>query len=190
MKNKGQFLRYCKLSDQFNNAPVTIQDEIVKTDSQGARSTKVISALPKVREMKDAMDKALNEQRNLMSPELAIFNKDLFSSKEEIVAEVERGLQKALSQWIGYVDQDSGETKSQLEEPEADDATVAEESSEARDLSANVETDQDKGNKNAVEKKDRSLKLLKSLNDTFSRDVNESQPSTRKALRSTTLQQK
>ena len=117
--------------------------------------------------MKDVMDKALNEQRTLMSPKLAIVSKDLFSSKEEILAEVERGLQKALIQWIGYVDQDSGETKSQLEEPEADNATVAEESSEARDLSANVETDQDKGNKISVEKMDRSLKLLKSPNDTF-----------------------
>ena len=49
LKNKGQCLRYCKLSDQFNNAHVTNQDEIVKTDSliaQGARSTKVKSALP------------------------------------------------------------------------------------------------------------------------------------------------
>ena len=65
LKNKGQFLRYCKLSDQFNNVRVTIRDEIVKTDSliaQGARSTKNKSALPKVREMKDVMDKDLNEQ--------------------------------------------------------------------------------------------------------------------------------
>ena len=51
LKDKGQFLRYCKLSDQYNDAHVKIQDEIVKKDSliaQGARSTKVKSALPKV----------------------------------------------------------------------------------------------------------------------------------------------
>ena len=54
LNDKGQFLRYCKLSDQFNDARVKIQDEIVTTDSlitQGARSNKVKSALPKVREI-------------------------------------------------------------------------------------------------------------------------------------------
>ena len=172
-KNNGQFLRYCKLSDQFNNARVTIQDEIVKTDlliAQGARSTKVKSALPNVRQMKDVMDKDLNEQRTLMCPELANVKKDFFSPKKAILAEVERDFQKATLQWVGYVNQDSEEIKSQLEEPEADDATVAEERSKARDLSPNVETDQDKRKKNAVEKTNQSLKLLKSLNDTFSRD--------------------
>ena len=42
LKDKCQFLRYCKLSDQFNDVLVKIQDEIFKTDSliaQGARST-------------------------------------------------------------------------------------------------------------------------------------------------------
>ena len=37
--DKGQFLRFCKLSDQFYNSHVKIQEEIVKTDSliaQGA----------------------------------------------------------------------------------------------------------------------------------------------------------
>ena len=64
LKDKGQFLRYCKLSDQFNDARVMIQEEIVTTDSliaQVARSTKVKSALPKVREIKDEIDKTLKE---------------------------------------------------------------------------------------------------------------------------------
>ena len=85
LKDKGQFFRYCKLSDQFNDARVNIQDEIVKTDSlieQGARSTKVKSALPKVREMKDVMDKALEEQRTLMSPEFVTVNRDFFHRKK------------------------------------------------------------------------------------------------------------
>ena len=59
------------------------------------------------------MDKALNEQRTPMSPEFAIVNRDFFSSKEAILAEVERELQEARVQWIGYVNQDSWETKSQ-----------------------------------------------------------------------------
>ena len=46
LKDKGQFLRYCKLSDQFNDPHVKIQDGIVTTDSliaQGARPTSQIS---------------------------------------------------------------------------------------------------------------------------------------------------
>ena len=52
---KMKFLRYCTMSDQFNNARDTIQDQIARKDSliaQGARPTKVKSALQKVREMK------------------------------------------------------------------------------------------------------------------------------------------
>ena len=59
LKNKGQFLRCCKLSDQFYNANIQFHDGTVKTDSliaRGARSTNVKSALPKDREMKDVME--------------------------------------------------------------------------------------------------------------------------------------
>ena len=93
LTDKGQFLRFCKLSDQFYNSHVKIQEEIIKTDSliaQGARSTMVKSALPKVREMKDEMDKAMYEQRILMNLDYAY--QDFFSSKEAILAEVEREL--------------------------------------------------------------------------------------------------
>ena len=117
--------------------------------------------------MKDAMDKTLNEQRTLTSPEFAIVNKNVFSSKEAVLAAVEIELQKATIQGIGYVDNNTRETKSQLDEPETDDATVAEENSEAKDLSTNPRQTR---KKNAVENMDQSLKLLKSLNDKFSRD--------------------
>ena len=93
--DKGEFLRFCKLSDQFYNSHVKIQEEIVKSDSltaQGARSTKVKSALPKVREMKDEMDKTLYEQRTLMN--LGYANQDLFSSKEAILADVKENFRK------------------------------------------------------------------------------------------------
>ena len=142
LKDECQFLRYCKLSDQFHDAPVKIQDEIVKTYSliaQGARSTKVKSALPKVREIKDVMDQALKEQRTLMN--LHFGNREFFAPKEAILAEVERELQKATIEWIGYVDPDSKEKNSQSETQIADDETVVEESSEARELSVNSETD-------------------------------------------------
>ena len=141
LKDKGQFLRYCKLSDQFHDARVKIQDEIVKTDSliaQGARSTKVKSALPKVREIKDVMDQTLKEQRTLMN--LHFGNREFFAPKEAILAEVERELHKATIEWISYVDPDSKDKYSQSETHNADDETVVEESSEARELSVNAET--------------------------------------------------
>ena len=93
-----------------------------------------------------------------------------FSSREVILAEVERELQKATTEWIGYVDPESKDANSPSENLEAEDATVAEASSETHDLSAITETDQGKRKKNAVEKMDQSLILLKSLNDTFPKD--------------------
>ena len=48
--------------------------------------------------MKDELDKALYGQRTLMN--LGYANQDFFSSKEAILAEVERELQKATIEWI------------------------------------------------------------------------------------------
>ena len=78
--------------------------------------------------------------------------------------------ENATIQWFGYVDPEIREAKSKSEKPEEDDEAVAEESSETHDILADAETDQGKRKKNAVEKMDQSLKLLRSLNDTFSRD--------------------
>ena len=105
------------------------------------------------------MDQALKEQRTLMN--LHFGNLEFFALKEAILAEVERELQKAAIEWIGYVDPDSKDKNSQSETHNADDEAVVEESSEARELSVNAETDQGKRKKNAVEKMDQSLKLLK-----------------------------
>ena len=114
------------------------------------------------------MDQTLKEQRTLMN--LRFGNREFFAPKEAILAEVERELQKATIEWIGYVDPDSREKNFQSETHNADDETVVEENSEPRELSLNAETDQGERKKNAVEKMDQSLKLLKSLNYTFSRD--------------------
>ena len=59
---------------------------------------------------------------------------------------------------------------SQSEMPAADTEAVFEEGSATLNLSANAETDHDGRKRSAVEKVDQSLKLLRSLNDTISRD--------------------
>ena len=80
MKDKSHFLRYCKLSDQFFDARNKINEEIKMTDSliaQGARSSRIKASLPRVLEIKDVMDKALNEQRSLIKQKLC--NPNFFS---------------------------------------------------------------------------------------------------------------
>ena len=91
------------------------------------------------------------------------------SSNEAVLAEVERELQKATVEWISYVHPESRDMNSQSEVPAADNETMFEEGSATLNLSANAETDDD-GRKRSVDKKDQSLKFLKSLNETFSRD--------------------
>ena len=120
--------------------------------------------------MKDVLEKALIEQRSLMRPEFAILNQNFVSSNEAILAEDERALQNAKIECICYLDPDSREMYFQSLTLGADDATAAEESSEIQDLPANVETDQRKRKKNAVDKMEQSFKFLKSPNDTFPRD--------------------
>ena len=75
--------------------------------------------------MKDIMDKALKEQRTLMI--LDFSNRDFFSLKEAILAEVEDELQKATIEWIGFVDRDSKDTNTASENLAAEDAAIAEE---------------------------------------------------------------
>ena len=121
-----------------------------------------------------------------MRPEFAILNQNFVSSNEAILAEDERALQNAKNECICYLDPDSREMYFQSLKLGADDATAAEESSETQGLPANVETDQSKRKKNAVDKMEQSFKFLKSPNDTFPRDES---TNTIKALQSTTLRQ-
>ena len=118
--------------------------------------------------MKDEMDKALKEQQTLMK--LHFGNRELFAPKEAILTEVERDLPEATIESIGYVDPDSKDTNTAPENLAAEDATITEERSETHNLSTNPKTDQGKRKKSAVEKMEQSLKLLKSFNDTISRD--------------------
>ena len=108
------------------------------------------------------------EQRTLIN--LQFGNGEFFAPKETTLAEVEKKLQKATIERIGYVDPDSKDTNTASENLAAEDATIAEKRSETHKPSTYPGTDQGKRKKSAVEKLDQSLKLLKSFNDTFSRD--------------------
>ena len=118
--------------------------------------------------LKDAIDKAPNEPQSLLKQDFG--NQNLGSSKEAFLAEVETEFQKATIEWISYVDPESRSMTSQSEVPSSDTETVFKENSTVLNLSANAETDHDGRKRSAVERMDQSLKLLKSLNDTISRD--------------------
>ena len=90
------------------------------TDSliaQGARSSRIKSSLNRVREFKDAMDKAPNEQRNLVKQDFG--NRNFFSSQEAILAEVETELRGTTIERISYVNPESKEKNSQSKLPVA-----------------------------------------------------------------------
>ena len=166
MKDKSHLLRYCKLSDQFFNARDKINEKIKMTVlliAWSTRSSRVKSSLPRIREIKDALDKVLKQRRSLIMQDVC--NQNFFSSKVAILVEVQTVLQKARIEWDSYVDPESRSMNSQSEIGAAD-----EDSSATQNLLANAGTDHDGCEKSAVEKMDQSLKLLRSLNDTTSRD--------------------
>ena len=96
LHEKGQFLFYYVLSDQFRHARAGNQQEILQTDSliaQVTRWTEIKSFQPKERQMKDATHKALSEHRILMPLHLLELN--IFRQNETVLVEVETELQKA-----------------------------------------------------------------------------------------------
>ena len=79
LKDRGKFLRYRKLSEQFFIARGKIKEKIKMTDSliaQGAISSRIKASLPKVREFKNEMDKTLSKQRSLIKQEFG--NRNFF----------------------------------------------------------------------------------------------------------------
>ena len=56
---------------------------------------------------------------------LHLGNREFFAPKEATLAEVERELQKATIEWIGYVDPDSKNRNTSSENLPAEDATIS-----------------------------------------------------------------
>ena len=68
LMREGEFMNYCKLSGQWFHTKDEILREKAKNDNlmeEGARTIRVKSALAKIQEKKDVLDKVLKQQRSL-----------------------------------------------------------------------------------------------------------------------------
>ena len=100
---ESDFMNYCKLSGQWFHTRDEILQEKANIDNlmkEGARTIRVKSALAKIQEKKDVLDKVLKQQRSLLKPEHLNF----VAQKDHELEELETLLQKATMEWINYVD--------------------------------------------------------------------------------------
>ena len=96
-------MNYCKLSGQwFRTRDEILQEKanIGNLMKKGARTIRVNSALPKIQEKKDVLDKVLKQQRSLLKPEHLNF----VAQKDHGLKKLETLIQKATTERINYVD--------------------------------------------------------------------------------------
>ena len=153
------FMNYCKLSGQWFRTRDEILQEKAKIDNlmkKGARTIRVSSALPEIQEKKDVLYKVLKQQRSLSKPDQLNF----VAQKDRDLKELETLLQKATIEWINYVDP----VKSSVEASSEKNNVEAVETSGQQTLESENQPDPN-ASLTTHDKLDRSLKLLKDLNE-------------------------
>ena len=134
----------------------------------GARNIRVKSALAKIQEKKDVLDKVLKQQRSLLKAEHLNF----VAQKDHELKELETLLQKATIEWSNYVDP----VKSSAEASTEKDNVKAVETSDQQTLESENQPNPN-ASLTAHDKLDRSLKLLKHSNESsLSSQETESSP--------------
>ena len=159
LTRESNFMSSCKLSGQWFRTGDEILQEKANIDNlmkKVARTIKVNSALPKIQEKKDVLDKVLRQQRSLLKPEQLNF----VAQKDHDLKELETQLQKATIEWINYVDPVESSAKASNEK----DNVEAVESSDQQTLESENQPDPS-ASLTAHDKLDRSLKLLKHSNE-------------------------
>ena len=97
------FMNFCKLSGQwFRKRDEILQEKanIYNLVKEGARINRVKSALPKIQEKRDVLDKVLKHQRSLLKPE----DLNFVTQKDHDLIDLQTLVQKATIEWIKYVD--------------------------------------------------------------------------------------
>ena len=153
---ESDFMNYCKLSGQWFRTRDEILQEKANIDNlmkEGARTIRVNSALPKIQEKKDVLDKVLSQQRSLLKPEHLNFD----AEKDHDLKELETLLQKATIEWNNYVDP----VESSAEALNEKGNVKAVESLDQQTLESENQPDPNASH----DKLDRSLKLLKHSNE-------------------------
>ena len=156
---ESDFMNSCKLSGQwFRTRDETLQEKsnIDNLMKEGARTITVNSALPKIQEERDVLDKVLRQQRSLLKPEHLNF----VAQKDHDFKELETLLQKTTIEWINYVDP----VESSAEASNEKDNVEAVETSEQLTLESENQPDPNVS-RTAHDKLGRSLKLLKHSNE-------------------------
>ena len=156
---ESAFTNYCKLSGQWFRTRDEILHEEANIDSllkAGARTIRVNSAYPKIKEKKDVLDKVLRQKRSLLKTEHLNF----VARKDHDWKNSETLLQKATIESINYFDPveasaGASNEKDNVEAVETSDQETLE-SENQPDPSASLP---------ARDKLDRSLKLLKHSNE-------------------------
>ena len=114
------------------------------------------SALPKIQEKKDVLDKVLNQHRSLLKPEHLNF----VAQKDHDLEELETSFQKATMERINYVDT----VKSSAEDSNEKEIAEAVETSDQQTLESDNQHDPN-ASLTTHDKLDRSLKLFKDSNE-------------------------
>ena len=124
-------------------------DDLMK---EGAQTIRLNSALPKIQEKKDVLDKVSKQQRSLLKPEHLNF----VAQKDHDLKALETLLQKATIEWINYFDPVESSTEASNEK----DNVKALEISDQQTLESENQPNPN-ASLTAHDKLDRSLELLK-----------------------------
>ena len=156
---ESDLMIYCKLSGQWFHTRDEILQEKANIDNlmkEGARTFRVKSALAKIQEKKDVLDRVLKQQRSLLKAEHLNF----VAQKDDELKELETLLQKPTIEWINYVDPVESSAEASTEK----DNVKAVETSDQQTLESENQPNPN-ASLTAHDKLDRSLKLLKHSNE-------------------------
>ena len=149
---ESDFMKYCKVSRQWFG----IRDEILQEKAnihilmkEGARTIRVKSALPKIEDKKDVLEKVLKQQRSLLKPEHLNF----VAQKDHELKELETLHQKTTINYVDPVESsaEASNEKNKVEAGETSDQQTLESENQPHPNTSLT----------AHDKLDRPLKLLK-----------------------------
>ena len=169
LKSRNDYSKYCRLSDQwwkhkseFEKQKKAI-DDLIK---ESARSTRVSSAVPKLHEIKSALDLVSDSQRSLIKPESVATT---LAQREKQLKEIELILQKSTVEWIAYVEnpdlQEQKDEEAEADQPKAEKLSKTHDESALKDSTVVAARAPDDKKRNPLEKLDRGLELLQDANN-------------------------
>ena len=169
LKSRNDYSKYCRLSDQWWKHKSEFEKEKRAIDDlikESARSTRVSSAVPKLHEIKSALDLVFDSQRSLIKPESVATT---LAHREKQLKEIDLILQKSTVEWIAYVEnpdlQEQKDGKAEDDQPKADKLSKSHDESALKDSTVVAAGTPDVKKRDPSEKLDRGLELLQDANN-------------------------